>query len=218
MASTIPCTADGPVTNPPVSGVCPLADILASRARTGGLGSSANTDAKVAHQMLVETVGLVGSQNPPSIDHRPTMGLVLPNVLSAVTKVGRSGVVVAQSTVASAPDVATLPATAAAVPSNEVNEFCDTMVPPSLTKAVEKSWHAVTKYASNLSVTTVAVFQPCAMRSRASTAPSDWGALPKLNANLPAGPKREGPIWFVPMHGATVSTLAARPTWTAGVA
>jgi len=104
----------------------PLALIFASRARTGVLGSSPNTDAKVAHQMLLETVGLVGSQNPPSIDHRPTRGLVLPAVLSAVTKVGRSGVVVAQSTVASAPDVATLPATAAAVPSPVVNELCET--------------------------------------------------------------------------------------------
>src|SRR6185369_8996436 len=49
-------------------------------------------------------------------------------------------------------------------------------------------------------------------------APSSWATFPKLKASLPLLPKRFGPIWSVPMHGATVSRPLFRNVRIAGVA
>ena len=51
----------------------------------------------------------------------------------------------------------------------------------------------------------LAVRQPFRYAYSAIAEPSSWATLPKLNASLPALPKRFGPIWSVPMHGAIVS-------------
>ena len=67
-------------------------------------------------------------------------------------------------------------------------------------------------------MTTVAVFQPRLYAYSATAAPSSCAALPNEKASLPAEPKRDGPIWSVPMHGETVSSFACRNTWIAGVA
>src|SRR4029079_6464406 len=49
-------------------------------------------------------------------------------------------------------------------------------------------------------------------------APSSWATFPKLKASLPLLPKRFGPIWSVPMHGAIVSSPLFRNVRIAGVA
>ena len=48
--------------------------------------------------------------------------------------------------------------------------------------------------------------------------PSSCATLPKLNASLPFAPKRFGPIWSVPMHGATASTPRLIASCTTGAA
>ncbi len=48
--------------------------------------------------------------------------------------------------------------------------------------------------------------------------PSSWATLPKLNASAPLEPKRFGPIWSVPMHGAIASTPRLMASCTTGVA
>ena len=63
-----------------------------------------------------------------------------------------------------------------------------------------------------------AVRQPLRYAYSAIAEPSSWATLPKLNASLPALPKRFGPIWSVPMHGAIVSLPALSDSWTTGVA
>ena len=57
-------------------------------------------------------------------------------------------------------------------------------------------------------MTTVADFQPRLIRVLGHRGPSAWAGLPKVNASLPAEPKRDGPISSVPMHGETVSSFA----------
>src|SRR5919106_1566548 len=69
-----------------------------------------------------------------------------------------------------------------------------------------------------LSVTVAARSQPCSMAYSAIAAPSSWATLPSENASLPWSPKRSGPIWSVPMHGATASTPRVIASCTAGVA
>ena len=48
--------------------------------------------------------------------------------------------------------------------------------------------------------------------------PSSCATLPKLKASLPFGPNRFGPIWSVPMHGATASTPRLIASCTTGAA
>ena len=67
-------------------------------------------------------------------------------------------------------------------------------------------------------MTTTADFQPRLIAYSAIAEPSSCAALPNEKASLPAEPKRVGPIWSVPVHGATVSSFAFRNSCTAGVA
>src|SRR5438105_4344065 len=71
-----------------------------------------------------------------------------------------------------------------------------------------------------LSVTVVAVFQCFTLYAySAIAAPSSCATLPRLDARLPfAAPNRFGPIWSVPMHGATVSRPLFRNVSAAGAA
>ena len=48
--------------------------------------------------------------------------------------------------------------------------------------------------------------------------PSSCATLPNEKARRPFGPKRFGPIWSVPMHGATVSLPALIDSCTTGAA
>ena len=48
--------------------------------------------------------------------------------------------------------------------------------------------------------------------------PSSCATFPKLNASFPFAPNRFGPIWSVPMHGATARTPRLIASWTTGVA
>ena len=63
-----------------------------------------------------------------------------------------------------------------------------------------------------------AVFQPCFHANSAIADPSSCATLPKLKASLPFVPKRFGPIWSVPMHGATARIPRLIASWTTGVA
>ncbi len=56
-----------------------------------------------------------------------------------------------------------------------------------------------------MSVASEAVFQPFVHAYCAIAEPSSWATLPNVNASVPFAPNRFGPIWSVPMHGATVS-------------
>ena len=67
-------------------------------------------------------------------------------------------------------------------------------------------------------VASAAVFQPLLQAYSAIAEPSSWATLPKLNASLPASPNRFGPIWSVPMHGATASVPWPIASCTTGVA
>ena len=58
-----------------------------------------------------------------------------------------------------------------------------------------------------------AVRQPFRYAYSAIAEPSSWATLPKLNASLPFAPKRFGPIWSVPMHGAIVSLPRLIDSW-----
>ncbi len=69
-----------------------------------------------------------------------------------------------------------------------------------------------------MSVASAAVLQPLAQAYCAIAEPSSWATLPNENASWPFGPKRFGPIWSVPMHGATVSLPALIAFWTTGAA
>ena len=53
-----------------------------------------------------------------------------------------------------------------------------------------------------------AVFQPFAYAYSAIADALVLGDVAELKASLPFAPKRFGPIWSVPMHGAIVSTRA----------
>ena len=48
--------------------------------------------------------------------------------------------------------------------------------------------------------------------------PSSCATLPKLKASLPFGPNRFGPIWSVPMHGATARMPRLIASCTTGAA
>src|SRR3954452_2186081 len=48
--------------------------------------------------------------------------------------------------------------------------------------------------------------------------PSSCATVPKLKASRPCGPKRFGPIWSVPMHGAIASTPRLIASCTTGAA
>ena len=67
-------------------------------------------------------------------------------------------------------------------------------------------------------VASAALFQPCRHAYSAIAEPSSWATLPKLKASCPFAPKRFGPIWSVPMHGATASIPRFNASWTTGVA
>src|SRR6185312_13312463 len=68
------------------------------------------------------------------------------------------------------------------------------------------------------SVARDAVRQPLPYAYCAIAEPSSCATLPKLKASLPFGPKRFGPIWSVPMHGATASTPRLIASCTTGAA
>src|SRR6478736_5188815 len=69
-----------------------------------------------------------------------------------------------------------------------------------------------------VSVARAAVLQPRPHAYWAIAEPSSCATLPKLNASLPFAPKRFGPIWSVPMHGAIASTPRLIVSWTTGAA
>src|SRR3954468_13347601 len=69
-----------------------------------------------------------------------------------------------------------------------------------------------------VSVASAAVRQPFAHAKSAMAEPSSCATLPNENASRPFGPKRFGPIWSVPMHGATARTPALIAVWTTGAA
>ena len=69
-----------------------------------------------------------------------------------------------------------------------------------------------------MSVASAAVRQPLPHAYCAIAEPSSCATLPKLNASLPFAPKRFGPIWSVPMHGATASTPRLIASCTTGAA
>src|SRR5581483_2869028 len=72
---------------------------------------------------------------------------------------------------------------------------------------------------SRLFVASAAVRQRfCLYAHSAMAAPSSWATLPKLKASLPFGPNRFGPIWSVPMHGATASMPWLMNSCVAGAA
>ena len=72
---------------------------------------------------------------------------------------------------------------------------------------------------SRLFVASAAVFQCfCLYAHSPIAAPSSWATLPKLNASAPFDPKRFGPIWSVPMHGATASMPWLMNSCVAGAA
>ena len=64
----------------------------------------------------------------------------------------------------------------------------------------------------------LAVRQPRRHAYSAIAEPSSCATLPKLNASLPALPKRFGPIWSVPMHVDDVSLPRLIDSCTTGVA
>ncbi len=74
------------------------------------------------------------------------------------------------------------------------------------------------KYTITVSVASEAVFQPFAQAYCAIAEPSSWATLPNEKASLPLAPNRFGPIWSVPMHGATVSLPALIDSCTTGAA
>ena len=74
------------------------------------------------------------------------------------------------------------------------------------------------KYTITVSVASAALRQPFAHAYSAIAEPSSWATLPNVNARRPFGPKRFGPIWSVPMHGATASTPRLIASWTTGAA
>src|SRR5919106_3291176 len=67
-------------------------------------------------------------------------------------------------------------------------------------------------------VASAAVRQPCSQANSAIAEPSSWATFPKLNASRPCSPKRFGPIWSVPMHGAIASVPWEIASCTTGVA
>src|SRR5438874_2000361 len=69
-----------------------------------------------------------------------------------------------------------------------------------------------------VSVASAALRQPFFHAKSAIAEPSSCATLPKLNARLPFAPNRFGPIWSVPMNGATASTPALIDAWTTGAA
>ncbi len=69
-----------------------------------------------------------------------------------------------------------------------------------------------------MSVASAAVRQPFAHAYWAMAEPSSCAMLPKLKASLPFAPNRFGPIWSVPMHGATASTPRLIVSCTTGAA
>src|ERR671937_2968687 len=69
-----------------------------------------------------------------------------------------------------------------------------------------------------VSVASAAFRHPLLHAYCAIAEPSSCATLPKLNASLPLDPKRFGPIWSVPMHGATASTPRLIASCTTGAA
>ena len=69
-----------------------------------------------------------------------------------------------------------------------------------------------------MSVARLAVRQPLLHAYSAIAEPSSCATLPNVNASRPFAPKRFGPIWSVPMHGATASTPRLIASWTTGAA
>src|SRR5579884_331416 len=69
-----------------------------------------------------------------------------------------------------------------------------------------------------VSVERSAVRHPLFHANCAIAEPSSCATLPKLNASLPFAPNRLGPIWSVPMHGATVSRPWLIDSCTTGAA
>src|SRR6266480_1718999 len=69
-----------------------------------------------------------------------------------------------------------------------------------------------------VSVARSAVFQPRFHAYCAIAEPSSCATFPKLNAKRPLEPYRFGPIWSVPMHGATASTPRLIAVSTTGAA
>src|ERR671930_2248235 len=69
-----------------------------------------------------------------------------------------------------------------------------------------------------VSVASAAFRHPLLHAYCAIAEPSSCATLPKLNASLPLDPKRFGPIWSVPMHGATARMPRLIASWTTGAA
>ena len=69
-----------------------------------------------------------------------------------------------------------------------------------------------------VSVAIAALRQPFFHANSAIAEPSSCATLPKLKASLPFAPKRFGPIWSVPMHGATARTPRLIVSCTTGAA
>ena len=69
-----------------------------------------------------------------------------------------------------------------------------------------------------VSVARDAVRHPRLHAYSAIAEPSSWATFPYENASRPFAPKRFGPIWSVPMHGATVSLPRLIDVCTTGVA
>ena len=69
-----------------------------------------------------------------------------------------------------------------------------------------------------MSVASAASRQPRRHAYSAIAEPSSCATFPNENASRPLAPKRFGPIWSVPMHGATVSFPALIDSCTTGAA
>ncbi len=69
-----------------------------------------------------------------------------------------------------------------------------------------------------MSVARLADRQPLLQANSAIAEPSSCATLPNEKASLPFAPKRFGPIWSVPMHGATARTPRLMASCTTGAA
>src|SRR5579864_523014 len=80
-----------------------------------------------------------------------------------------------------------------------------TTLPPSCSHRALNACTTFLKYTITPSVARAALRHPLLHAYWAIAEPSSCATLPKLNARRPFDPNRFGPIWSVPMQGATVS-------------